>query len=60
MGLEPKLQTLLMELEAGLGSALRKQDGSHWGAQKATGDSLAGKLLPLQSQKMCLEHSARK
>ena len=37
--LEPKLQTLLMELEAGLGSVLRKQNQR--GAPAAT-DNLAG------------------
>lgn len=41
--LDPKLQSLISELEAGLGSAIRKQDPSFKGRDK-DGDNLGSKF----------------
>ena len=42
---DPKLQTLLTELETGLGSAMRKQDPSFRGASgDSSEDSVGGKI----------------
>ena len=45
---DPKLQSLLSELEAGLGSVVRKQDknAGQRGARSGSGDSLGGILTP--------------
>ncbi|OWF37256.1 Cytoplasmic dynein 2 heavy chain 1 [Mizuhopecten yessoensis] len=43
--LDPKLQSLISELEAGLGSAIRKQDASFTGKSK-DGDNLGSILSP--------------
>ena len=41
--LDPKLQSLISDLEAGLGSAIRKQDSSF--KSKDSGDNIASKIL---------------
>lgn len=44
---DPKLQNLLSELEAGLGSVLRKQDPSSGPAASDKDDGFAGMLLKI-------------
>ena len=44
LGLDPKLQNLLMELEAGLGSVLRKQGSLSREGGTAEEDNLSGKI----------------
>nr|KAG5701774.1 hypothetical protein BaRGS_000764 [Batillaria attramentaria] len=46
-GLDPKLQSLLSELEAGLSSAIRKQDPSFRGRSSDGDDNIGGILTPM-------------